>query len=119
MNIKNGTNEIKEIMMRSGDVGGCERVFELSQILCLAESIHMTDVQQLALLSHLSAMVYRSLSGEKLVPIDRELFSEVSRGSLEISKKIKDALPNLDEDELYLLSIHFEVAKQNSVKTEE
>jgi PRD domain protein (TIGR03582 family) len=119
MNIKNGTNEIKEIMIRSGDLECCERVFELSQILCLAENVLMTDVQQLALLSHLSAMVYRSLTGEKLVPIDRELFSEMSRGSLEIAKKIKDSLPNLDEDEVYLLSIHFEVAKQNSVKTEE
>jgi PRD domain protein (TIGR03582 family) len=119
MNIKNGTSEIKEIMIRSGDTESCERVFELSQSLCLAENVLMTDVQQLALLSHLSAMVHRSLSGEKLVPIDRELFSEVSSESLQISKQLKDALPNLDEDEVYLLSIHFEVAKQNSVKTEE
>jgi len=112
--MKNLSKEIKEIMMKSGDIECCERVFDLSQNLCTAENILMSDVQQLSLLSHLSAMVHRSLTGEKLVPLDRELFSEISRESLEIAKKLKESLSNLDEDEVYLLSIHFEVAKQNS-----
>ncbi|MGG3563262.1 PRD domain-containing protein [Neobacillus rhizosphaerae] len=114
MNTEKITEEMQNILAKSGDSNRCEQVFDLSQTLCEAEQITMTDVQKLSLLSHLSAMVHRSLTGEQLAPIDRALFSEISTQSFTIAKKIKEFLPNLEEDEIYLLSIHFEVAKQNS-----
>ncbi|WP_074432775.1 PRD domain-containing protein [Neobacillus jeddahensis] len=113
MNIENASQEIKEIMMKSGDIKRCEQVFDLSQELCKSENIFMTDVQQLSVLSHLSAMVHRSLTSEKLAPIDRDLFAGISSESLSMARKVKESLENLEEDEVYLLSIHFEVAKQN------
>lgn len=114
MNIENKSQEVKEIMMKSGDMTKCEQVYELSQKLCESENICMTDAQKLSVLSHLSAMVYRSLTGEKLAPIDQELFAGISSKSLEMARKVKESLNNLEENEVYLLSIHFEVAKQNS-----
>lgn len=115
MNIANiYPEEVKDIMLKSGDLECCERVFELSQKLCESEKVFMTDTQKLSVLSHLSAMVHRSITGEKLAPIERELFAGISSESLEMAKKVKESLTNLAEDEVYLLSIHFEVAKQNS-----
>jgi PRD domain protein (TIGR03582 family) len=113
MNTEKITGEIESLLTKSGDRKRCEQVFDLSQTLCDAVQISMTEVQQLSLLSHLSAMVHRSLTGEKLAPIDRTLFAEISTESLTMAKKLKESLTNLEEDEIYLLSIHFEVAKQN------
>jgi PRD domain protein (TIGR03582 family) len=114
MSTENGMDTKNELLKKSGDMESCKNVFELSQTLCSAENIKMTDVQQLSLLSHLSAMVHRSLTGEKLAPIDRSLFAEISSTAFHIAKSVKESLANLEEDEIYLLSIHFEVAKQNS-----
>ena len=114
MNITDSSEEVKQLLIKSGNEKLCEQAFDLSQIQCKEIGILMTDVQQLSLLSHLSAMVQRSLTGEKLIPIDRSIFSKVSRGSLSAAKKVKDSLKNLEEDEIYLLSIHFEAAKQSS-----
>lgn len=114
MNTENITEEMQSILAKSEDSKRCEQVFALSQRLCEEEQLTMTDVQKLSLLSHLSAMVNRSIIGEKLAPIDRALFSGISTESFMIAKKVRDFLSNLEEDEIYLLSIHFEVAKQNS-----
>jgi len=114
MNTKNVDDQKMNLLIKSGDKEKCEQVFKLAQDLCSAENIKMTDVQELSLLSHLSAMVHRSLTGEKLAPIDIALFSEVSGEALAIAKKVKESLTHLEEAEIYLLSIHFEVAKQNS-----
>lgn len=114
MNKTNFTEEEKLLFIKSGDEKLCEHVFELSRKECEIRQITMTPVQQVALLSHLSAMVYRSITKEKLAAIDRSLFSEISQESFGIAKKVKEALEHLDEDEIYLLSIHFEIAKHNS-----
>jgi PRD domain protein (TIGR03582 family) len=114
MNITNSAEEIKELLIKSGNARQCEQVFLLSQEQCKEKSIFMTDVQKLSLLYHLSAMVHRSITGEKLVPIDQSIFSEISKESFSIAKKVKDSIEELEENEIYLLSIHFEAAKQNS-----
>jgi PRD domain protein (TIGR03582 family) len=114
MNITDSSEEIIQLLIKSGNQKLCEQAFVLSQIQCKEIDILMTDVQQLSLLSHLSAMVQRSLTGEKLIPFDRSVFSKISSESLSAARKVKDSLNNLEEDEIYLLSIHFEAAKQNS-----
>lgn len=114
MNTTNSADEIKKILSKCADAIRCEQLFLISQKLCEEENIVMTDVQKLSLLYHLSAMVDRSLTEERLVPIDRSIFSGISMESLSIAKKVKESLDNLEDDEIYLLSIHFEAAKQNS-----
>ncbi|WP_110929130.1 PRD domain-containing protein [Bacillus massiliglaciei] len=114
MNTEKINEEIQDLLTKSGDSIRCKKVFDLALTLCKAEQITLTDVQALSLLSHLSAMVCRSITGERLAPIDQTLFSEISDESFAIAKKVKEFLIHLEEDEIYLLSIHFEVAKQNS-----
>lgn len=114
MNITNANEEINQLLTKSGDAKLCEQTFELSQTKAKENGIVMTDVQQKSLLSHLSAMVHRSLTGEKLPAIDRSIFADVSSEAISTAKAVKDSLENLDEDEVYLLSIHFEAAKQNA-----
>jgi PRD domain protein (TIGR03582 family) len=114
MNITNANEEINQLLTKSGDAKLCEQAFKLSQTKAKEHGIIMNDVQQKSLLSHLSAMVHRSLTGERLPVIDQSIFACVSSESILTAKAVKDSLDNLDEDEIYLLSIHFEAAKQNS-----
>lgn len=107
-------DEEKTLFMKSGDAKLCENAYKLSIKLMEKENIFMTDVQRLSLLSHLSAMVQRSITGEKLFQIDRSLFADISEESLQIAKEVKEYIGNLEEDEIYLLSIHYETAKQNT-----
>lgn len=75
--------------------------------------INMSDAQFLSLVSHLSAMVNRSVNKEPIAPIDKNLFTEVSTQSIELADRICKRLEDLHEDEKYLLSVHFEAAKMN------
>ncbi|WP_042221902.1 PRD domain-containing protein [Oceanobacillus manasiensis] len=100
-------------MINSGDKELCKHAFDLAQNQCKEKRIYMTDSQLLAVLSHISAMVHRSLTGEKLIGFDHKIFASVSDESLSIARKVKDLLDGLEEDEIYLLSIHFEAAKEN------
>lgn len=62
--------------------------------------------------NHLSEMVNRAEKGEKLEPVDKELFAKVSEKSLFISQKtidyISENIGPISDTEKYLLSIHFE-----------
>lgn len=109
----NITAEMRQLFQKSGDEALCEQVYLLSKQLCQQENIIMTDYQQLSLISHLSAMVHRSITKEKVTAVDKAIFTDVSENSIKLAKKITDFLPNLIADEVYLLSIHFEVARQN------
>ncbi|MBM7599021.1 PRD domain protein (TIGR03582 family) [Virgibacillus halotolerans] len=111
MNTNNFYEEKKRLLKESGDKKRCEQAFLLAQMLCRERNVFLTNAQQLSLLSHISAMVQRSLTGEKLIPFDRAIFSGISNDSLYIAKKIKDLVMGLEEEEIYLLSIHFEAAK--------
>ena len=73
--------------------------------------INMTLVQRLTLSSHICAMVDRSFDGGEIPHIDKEMFSGVSDHSIDLAAQVCQLLPNLVEGEKYLLSIHFEAAK--------
>lgn len=106
--------KVTELINKSGDVKRCEKLLVSTQI-CLEEAhIQMTDTQWLSLVSHLSAMVHRSIHREMIEPLEKSLFSEVSSESINLSSKVCTMLENLHEDEKYLLSIHFESAKMNN-----
>ncbi|OUM86707.1 PRD domain-containing protein [Parageobacillus thermoglucosidasius] len=114
MNKDSFTEEEKKLLEKSGDVTLCIKAYEFAIKQMENEKIYMTDFQRVSLLSHISGMVYRSVTGEKLFAIDHNLFAGISNESLHIAKKIKEYIGNLPEDEIYLLSIHFENAKRNS-----
>lgn len=84
------------------------------QTMLNAENIFTNDVQQQMLTSHVKAMVLRSITGEPLPEVDKELFDEISAESMRMAEQVVDMLGNLPIEEAYLLSVHFEVAKDNN-----
>lgn len=77
------------------------------------EGCNTTEVQQQMLESHLQAMVARAKTGEALPEVDISLFDEISDHSIALSQRVVDALPGLEPEEAYLLSVHFEVIRSN------
>ncbi|MEK5039615.1 hypothetical protein [Sporosarcina sp. FSL K6-3457] len=107
-----GLNE-QEIIDRSGNPNLCKAVLSYSKNALVENSIVMTEVQWLSFVSHISGMVYRSTFKEALPPIEKEIFGEVSQDSILLASTICRQLNHLQDDEKYLLSIHFETAKLN------
>ncbi|OAT27740.1 hypothetical protein M975_4295 [Buttiauxella brennerae ATCC 51605] len=70
-------------------------------------------VQEQMLTSHVRAMAHRSLTGEPLPEVEESLFEEISADSLEMAKAVVEQFGNLPVEEAWLLSVHFEVAKDN------
>lgn len=104
-------DEKRELYEKSDDPHACKVIMDYVEILLQQENIQMTDVQKLALMSHVSAMVYRSKHKETIPAVDPSIFHEVSSESIAMASEVCHRLPGLNEDEKYLLSIHFESAK--------
>jgi len=81
--------------------------------LFAAEKIYPNAVQQQMLTSHVRAMALRSLTGEPLPEVEAELFEDISPASMSLAQQVVDLFGNLPKEEAWLLSVHFEVAKEN------
>ncbi len=103
------------------DVGGqaaqTERLADkmLQQVFALLSrhDIVPNDVQEQMLTSHVRAMAHRSISGEPLPEVDASLFEEISEDSMMLAREVVAQFGNLPDEEAWLLSVHFEVAKDN------
>ncbi|CAM3264819.1 hypothetical protein SB6411_04322 [Klebsiella spallanzanii] len=87
----------------------------LQQVFALLSrrNIVPNDVQEQMLTSHVRAMAYRSISGEPLPEVDASLFEEISEDSMMLAREVVAQFGNLPDEEAWLLSVHFEVAKEN------
>ncbi len=87
----------------------------LAQVYALLSDQNITPnaVQQQMLTSHVRAMAHRSVTGEPLPDVDASLFDEISADSMALARDVVAAFGNLPEEEAWLLSVHFEVAKDN------
>ena len=87
----------------------------LAQVYALLSEHHIIPnaVQEQMLTSHVRAMAHRSVTGEPLPEVDASLFDEISAESMALARDIEAAFGNLPEEEAWLLSVHFEVAKDN------
>ena len=66
-----------------------------------------------SLANHISVMIQRFKTNEKLEKMDLSIFKSISKESVDFSKKITDMISTtLEEEEVYLLSMHFEVIKK-------
>ncbi|MDN4628895.1 glycine dehydrogenase [Erwinia sp. DT-104] len=81
--------------------------------LFAAEKIYPNAVQQQMLSSHVRAMALRSLTGESLPEVEADLFEDISPESMSLAQQVVDLFGNLPKEEAWLLSVHFEVAKEN------
>ncbi|WP_421101254.1 hypothetical protein ACOKXV_14140 [Sporosarcina psychrophila] len=102
-----------EIIAKSGNSDLCIEVLSYSKKSLEAKKIVMTETQWLSFVSHIVGMVYRSTNMEAIPAIEKAIFNEVSQDSIEMASDICKQLSNLQDDEKYLLSIHFEAAKLN------
>lgn len=91
-----------------------ERVLADITAMLNAEDIYTNAVQQQMLESHIRAMVLRSITGEPLPEVDKSLFDEISAESMQMAERVVDQFSTLPIEEAYLLSVHFEVAKDNN-----
>ena len=87
----------------------------LKQVFALLRQRGITpnDVQEQMLTSHVRAMAHRSISGEPLPEVDASLFEEISEDSMNLARDVVAEFGNLPKEEAWLLSVHFEVAKDN------
>ena len=90
-----------------------ERVLAFINTLLNNRNIAPNAVQEQMLTSHVRAMAYRSLTGEPLPEVEESLFEEISADSLDMAKEVVEQFGNLPIEEAWLLSVHFEVAKDN------
>lgn len=91
-----------------------DRVMGQINDVFVARAIHPNAVQQQMLASHVRAMALRSLSGEPLPEVEQDLFEDISEPSMQLAQQIVDLFGNLPKEEAWLLSVHFEVAKENN-----
>ncbi|GGC93200.1 PRD domain-containing protein [Enterococcus wangshanyuanii] len=77
------------------------------------QAIEPTDLQWTILINHVNEMIKRSKTNEKMTGVDPAMFEEVSNEALEIADQVVQHIGNLPQDEMYVLSIHFEAARQN------
>ena len=88
-----------------------DRVMSQISALFFAQNIVPTPVQQQMLVSHVRAMALRSLTGEPLPDVEEALFEDISPESMALAQQVVDLFGNLPVEESWLLSVHFEVAK--------
>ena len=79
-----------------------------------AENIFTNKVQQHMFTLYIRFIVLRSITGEPLPEVDKSLFDEISAHSMQMAQQVVDKFANLPIEEAYLLSVHFEVAKDNN-----
>jgi len=60
-----------------------------------------------------SALDESMLTGEPLPEVEAELFDEISPDSMQLAREVVAQFGNLPDEEAWLLSVHFEVAKDN------
>ncbi|MBF4177342.1 MULTISPECIES: glycine dehydrogenase [Lelliottia] len=87
----------------------------LEQVFTLLRhhNIIPNDVQVQMLTSHVRAMAHRSVTGEPLPDVEADLFDEISADSMRLAREVVAQFGNLPDEEAWLLSVHFEVAKDN------
>ncbi|CAH0532780.1 hypothetical protein VST7929_00626 [Vibrio stylophorae] len=77
--------------------------------------IYPDSLQQKMLATHIKAMAWRAYSGESLPELDMEMFDEISKLALSLAEQVCSWMDNLAYEEAHLLSVHFEVAKENEL----
>ena len=90
-----------------------EKMLQQVYTLLGRRNIIPNAVQEQMLTSHVRAMAHRSISGEPLPEVDASLFEEISQDSMMLAREVVAQFGNLPEEESWLLSVHFEVAKEN------
>lgn len=90
-----------------------EEMIAYTNQLMKEQNIEATELQWTILINHLNEMIRREASQECIPQVDPAMFAEVSAEALAIAEAVVHKIGKLPIDEKYVLSIHFESAKQN------
>lgn len=112
--MSNGIAPVNAVTEQDNEIQSlAARVMTQITELFAARNIQPNSVQQQMLTSHVRAMALRSLTGEALPEVEEELFEDISPESMTLAQQVVDLFGNLPKEEAWLLSVHFEVAKEN------
>lgn len=106
--------DAEKIIRESFNRSELKELIQKTAYLLAEEAICPTELQWTILINHLNEMIRRSKAGEQMSEVDPEMFAEVSEEALHISAEVVQKIGNLPISEMYVLSIHFETAKQNT-----
>ena len=95
-----------------------EETYNKAILLLKENKIFPDAIQQQMLFTHLKAMVIRSYTKESLPEIEIDMFEDISPLSHKLSEDVVSWFSTLAYEETYLLSVHFEVAKENELTCE-
>ena len=109
----NLSEDAKKIVDDSNFKPELENAIQKTKDLLEVQGIKPTELQWTILINHLNEMISRSKRDEKMTGVAPVMFEEVSQEALGIAEALVDHIGNLTKDEMYVLSIHFEAAKQN------
>ncbi|CAK9886124.1 MAG: hypothetical protein XXXJIFNMEKO3_02548 [Candidatus Erwinia impunctatus] len=101
------TQETKQIQQLA------DKVMAEIETLFAAKAIVPSSLQWQMLLSHIRGMASRAITAEPLPEVEAELFEEISKESMALAQQVVDLFGNLPKEETWLLSVHFEVAREN------
>ncbi|MGC6767389.1 PRD domain-containing protein [Enterococcus sp. LJL51] len=107
------TDDAEKIVNESEYKQELEESIRKTEELLEAASVVPTELQWTILINHVNEMIKRSKANEKMTGVDPAMFEEVSKEALSIAGALVEHIGNLPVDEMYVLSIHFEAAKQN------
>ena len=107
--------DLRDILKKCLDPEKAEQVALWLKKRCEEEHIVFVSYAWKSLVNHITAMVNRSVTGETL-DIDTEVFEDVPEDSLRLAQEVVNAVGKIQDEEKYLLSIHFESAKENAQK---
>lgn len=105
--------EATKIIEESQSKEKLKQVVAQLEIRLAEHQIIPTELQWTILINHLNEMLERSKTAETIPAVDPAMFDEVSKEALAIADEVVEMIGNLAKDEMYVLSIHFETAKNN------
>lgn len=108
------SEEAQEIIEHSLYQEELKKIIEYTKEQLKGNDIEPNEIQWTVLINHLKEMIDRKKEEGSIPAVDSAMFSEVSSDSLLIAENIVQSIGNLSEDEKYILSIHFEAAKENN-----
>ncbi|MEY8446014.1 PRD domain-containing protein [Enterococcus ratti] len=107
------SEEAKKIIQESRYKVTLMALIEYTEKALEKAGVQPVELQWTILINHLNEMIGREKEKRFIGKVDPEMFSEVSKESLDIADRITKKIGQLPKDEMYVLSIHFESAKQN------
>lgn len=111
------TEESQKILQSNPYTEELQEVVDYTNQLLQDRQIAPTDIQWTILINHLSEMLMREREDRSIPAVDPEMFAEISEEAIEIAQLVVDKVGKLPKDETFVLSIHFESAKQNEEET--